>query len=94
MTSLAAKDLGLAAYDPSRTHGHALLRSRVEAMHEELACLTTEGRAGLLIEPKRASVILGGSVILLEVMRFFDLGQIVVSERDILDGLVATLRQH
>jgi exopolyphosphatase/guanosine-5'-triphosphate,3'-diphosphate pyrophosphatase len=93
VTSLAARDLGLTAYDPSLTHGHALLRSKVEAMHEELSFLPTEGRAKLLLEPKRASVILGGSVILLEVMRFFELGHIIVSERDILDGLVATLRQ-
>jgi exopolyphosphatase/pppGpp-phosphohydrolase len=61
-------------------------------MHEQLSRLPTAERAHLLLEPKRASVILGGSVILVEVMRFFELGHIVVSERDILDGLVATLR--
>ena len=37
-------------------------------------------------------MILGGSVILACVMRFFDLHEIMVSERDILDGLAASLR--
>jgi exopolyphosphatase/guanosine-5'-triphosphate,3'-diphosphate pyrophosphatase len=93
VTSLAARDAGLSAYDPQVTHGHLLARAKVEAMHTELAGLPSAGRAKLLLEPKRAGVILGGSVILVEVMRFFDLPLILASERDILDGLVASLRE-
>jgi exopolyphosphatase/pppGpp-phosphohydrolase len=37
-------------------------------------------------------VIVGGSIILVEVMRHFALDHITVSERDILDGLAASLR--
>ena len=92
VTSLAARDAGLDRYDPSVTHGYALARSRVEALHAELASRSAAGRAELLLEPKRGGVILGGSIILVEVMRFFDLDVITVSERDILDGLAASLR--
>jgi exopolyphosphatase / guanosine-5'-triphosphate,3'-diphosphate pyrophosphatase len=92
VTSLAARDAGLHRYDPSVTHGYGLARSRVEALHAELASRSAAGRAELLLEPKRAGVILGGSIILVEVMRFFDLDVITVSERDILDGLAASLR--
>ncbi len=92
VTTLAARDAGLQRYDPSVTHGYALARSRVEALHEELASRPAAGRAELLLEPKRAGVILGGSIILVEVMRFFDLDVLTVSERDILDGLAASLR--
>lgn len=91
VTSLAAWGAGLDRYDPKVTHGYHLARHKVEAMHSELSRLAAPGREKLLLEPKRASVILGGSVILVEVMRFFELPHIVVSERDILDGLVASL---
>jgi exopolyphosphatase/guanosine-5'-triphosphate,3'-diphosphate pyrophosphatase len=91
VTSLAARDAGLTRYDPSVTHGYRLSRARVEALHAELAACDVASRRELLLEPKRASVIIGGSIILVEVMRCFDLEQITVSERDILDGLAATL---
>ena len=91
VTSLAARDAGLSKYDPSVTDGYVLARERVLAMHEELCALPLEGRAPLLLEPQRAGVILGGSIVLVEVMRYFDLPQITVSERDILDGLVASI---
>lgn len=91
VTTLASRDAGLAAYDPSVTHGYRLTRARVEAMHAELAQRSYAERIPLLLEAKRAPVIVGGSIILLEVMRFFQLASLVVSERDILDGLAASL---
>jgi len=91
VTSLAARDAGLARYDPSVTDGYVLARERVLALHEELCALPAAGRARLLLEPERASVILGGSIVLVEVLRYFDLPRITVSEHDILDGLVASL---
>jgi exopolyphosphatase/guanosine-5'-triphosphate,3'-diphosphate pyrophosphatase len=92
VTSLAARDAGLRSYDPSVTHGYRLARSKVEALHAELASRPAARRVELLLEPKRASVIVGGSIILVEVMRHFGLDHITVSERDILDGLAASLR--
>jgi exopolyphosphatase / guanosine-5'-triphosphate,3'-diphosphate pyrophosphatase len=91
VTSVAAMTLGLKRYDPSRTHGFVLTRDAVESAHARLAPLPERERAALLLEPKRASVMLGGTVILVEVMQFFGLESIVVSERDILDGLVGSL---
>jgi len=91
VTSLAARDAGLTRYDPSVTDGYVLSRERVFSLHEELLALPEAGRARLLLEPQRASVILGGSILLTEVLRYFDLPRITVSERDILDGLVASL---
>jgi exopolyphosphatase/guanosine-5'-triphosphate,3'-diphosphate pyrophosphatase len=92
VTSLAARDAGLTSYDPSVTHGYTLGRARVEALHAELAARPVAERAKLLLEAKRAGVIVGGSIILVEVMRYFELPTIRVSERDILDGLAASLR--
>lgn len=92
VTSLAARDAGIDRYDPSVTHGYRLARSSVEALHAELASRPAARRSELLLEAKRAGVIVGGSIILLEVMRHFALDHITVSERDILDGLAASLR--
>ena len=41
----------------------------------------------------RRDVILGGALILREIMRDLSLSRCLVSESDILDGLVASLRQ-
>ena len=60
-------------------------------MHVELGALPQAERARRLLEPQRAGVILGGSIVLAEVLRYFELPEIVVSERDILDGLVASI---
>jgi exopolyphosphatase / guanosine-5'-triphosphate,3'-diphosphate pyrophosphatase len=92
VTSLAARDAGIDRYDPSVTHGYVLARASVEALHAELASRPAARRSELLLEAKRAGVIVGGSIILVEVMRHFALDHITVSERDILDGLAASLR--
>src|SRR5688572_1999257 len=92
VTSLAARDAGIRRYDPGVTHGYRLGRSSVEALHAELASLPAARRSELLLEAKRAGVIVGGSIVLVEVMRHFALDHITVSERDILDGLAASLR--
>jgi exopolyphosphatase/pppGpp-phosphohydrolase len=44
------------------------------------------------MDPGRADVILGGVLILSEVMATFESGTCLVSEADILDGMVAELR--
>jgi exopolyphosphatase/guanosine-5'-triphosphate,3'-diphosphate pyrophosphatase len=91
VTSIAARDAGLQEYDPTITHGRVLTREAVERIHGELSRATLDERGKLLLQAKRAGVIVGGSVVLLEVMRTFDLPSLVVSERDILDGLAASL---
>jgi exopolyphosphatase / guanosine-5'-triphosphate,3'-diphosphate pyrophosphatase len=91
VTSIAACDAGLSEYDPNVTHGYLLTREAIERIHGELASLPLSERSQRLIQPRRAGVIVGGSVVLVEVMRAFALEALVVSERDILDGLAASL---
>jgi exopolyphosphatase / guanosine-5'-triphosphate,3'-diphosphate pyrophosphatase len=87
VTSLAALDLGLVEYDSDRVDGHRLTEDAVEAQLERLAALPlAERREVPGLEPERAPVIVAGAVILLETMRYLGLGEIQVSERDILDG--------
>ncbi|HVA32438.1 MAG TPA: exopolyphosphatase [Gaiellaceae bacterium] len=87
VTTLAALDLGLAAYDRERVHAHRLTLDGARAQLERLASLAlAERRALPALEPERAPVIVAGAVILVETLDHLGLDAIAVSERDILDG--------
>ena len=86
-TSLAAIAQRLDPYDPEKVHGYVLRSAERDRMRAELAAMTTEERrhvAGL--DPARAPTIVAGTIILTEVMALFGLGQVEVSEHDILRG--------
>ncbi len=93
VTTMAAVELGLATYDRDRIHHFVLTRAAAEDVFRTLA---TENRRQRLhnpgLEEARADVIVGGAVIVVAVMRHFDLQECLVSEADILDGLVLSLR--
>lgn len=91
VTSVAALVAGLGAYDPSVTHGLRMSRSDVEQAHASLARDELARRRGRLVEPERADVIVGGTTILVRIMRRFGFESVVVSEHDILDGLAASV---
>ena len=91
VTSLAALAAGVARYQPEVTHGFTLERARIEAMFQRLARIRTSRREKLLLEPKRAETILGGVVVLRALLDALGARRIRASERDILDGLAASL---
>ena len=92
VTTVAAVELGLGVYDRARIHHFVLTRAAVEDVFRTLA---TESRAQRVANPgmeeARADVIVGGTVILAAVMRYFEFEECLVSEADILDGLVLSL---
>jgi exopolyphosphatase/guanosine-5'-triphosphate,3'-diphosphate pyrophosphatase len=86
-TSLAAVELGLEPYAPSRVHGHTLALPSIQRMLSQLASVPLAERVEIPgLHPDRAPTIVAGVVILVEVMRAFDLEEIGVSEHDILFG--------
>jgi exopolyphosphatase/guanosine-5'-triphosphate,3'-diphosphate pyrophosphatase len=88
-TTVQAIALGLAFYDPERIHRTRLSRVDAERVASRLARMTTPERAALTVMAQgRADVIVAGAVILVEVMDRFGFDEAVVSETDILDGLV------
>jgi exopolyphosphatase/guanosine-5'-triphosphate,3'-diphosphate pyrophosphatase len=94
-TSLAAVEMELEPYDPSRVHGHVLALPSIQVILSRLASLPLAERievAGL--HPDRAPTIVAGVVILVETMRAFDLEEITVSEHDILYGTALAATQE
>ena len=87
-TTVAALDLGLAAYDAEAIHGHVLTRAAIVAQRERLAPLTAAERAAIgAVEPGRAPVIVGGILVLEAALDRLGLAEVEVSERDILHGI-------
>ena len=95
VTTVAAIDLGLETYDAARIHGHRIPEAAVERVFDELSSLTLAERERVPgLEPARAPVIVGGLVVLSEVMRRYRLETIEASERDILHGAALVAAAH
>ena len=89
VTTAAAVEQGLAVYDRDAIHGFRLTR---EAAEDVFRTLATERRADRVhnpgLEEARADVIVGGLCVLVAIYRYLDLDEVLVSEADILDGLI------
>jgi exopolyphosphatase / guanosine-5'-triphosphate,3'-diphosphate pyrophosphatase len=92
VTTAAAVEMGLHEWDRDRIHHFRLTRAAAEDVFRTLA---TEALADRVhnpgLEEARADVIVGGMIVLVGIFRHLDLDEVLVSESDILDGLVATL---
>jgi exopolyphosphatase/guanosine-5'-triphosphate,3'-diphosphate pyrophosphatase len=88
-TSLAAIAQGLEPYDPARVHGYRLTGPVLLDALESLAAMTLEERRHVPgLEPERAGVIVGGALVLRTVLALAGLPSTLVSEQDILYGMV------
>jgi exopolyphosphatase/guanosine-5'-triphosphate,3'-diphosphate pyrophosphatase len=87
ITSIAALALGLPEYDRDLVHGFELTAEALDFQLRRLASVTlAERRKMRPLDPERAPVIVAGAVIAREVLAFFGLDVLEISERDILDG--------
>lgn len=94
VSTAAAVEIGLETYDRDQIHHFLLTRPALEDVFRTLA---TESRADRIhnpgLEEGRADVIVGGLCVLVQLMRQLDLANCVVSESDILDGLVMSMQR-
>jgi exopolyphosphatase/guanosine-5'-triphosphate,3'-diphosphate pyrophosphatase len=91
-TTLAALDLGLAAYDAARVQGHALARGAIEDLLARLGALTVAERGALpCLEPGRADLIVGGTAIVLATMELLGVDVLVVSDWGLREGILVRL---
>ncbi|MEX1007335.1 MAG: Ppx/GppA phosphatase family protein [Acidimicrobiia bacterium] len=92
ITTVAAIEQGLPEYDPERIHHFHLTRAAAEDVFRTLATESAAQRAhnpGL--EPGRVDVIVGGVIVLVSILRVLGFDEVLVSEADILDGIVRSL---
>jgi exopolyphosphatase/guanosine-5'-triphosphate,3'-diphosphate pyrophosphatase len=94
-TQCAAIDLELDQYDPERIEGHVLTVEALGDLLDRLSVLPlAQRRQTRGLDPARASVIVAGIAILLEVLAAFDLDHVEASERDILWGLALSTARN
>jgi len=88
-TTLAAIQLGMAEYDAERVQGYELSGSDVADLLQRLATLPlAERRQVVGLDPGRAPVIVAGALILGVIVALSGLDSTLVSDRDILYGIV------
>lgn len=92
VTTIAALVMDLGAYDRRAVHHAVLQADALRSMSERLCAMTVAERLALpVITEGRADVLAAGSLVLAELCSVFDLQEIVVSEHDILDGIILGL---
>lgn len=90
-TTMAAVEMGLAEYDRDRVHHFDLTKAAAEDVFRTLATEPLKDRVhnpGLA--PERADVIVAGALVAVSIMREFEFSSCLVSEADLLDGLIAS----
>lgn len=90
-TSLIAIRDHLDPYDPSKVHLNHISLDEVSQIEELLASRTLKEREDITgLQAKRAPVMLAGTILLAELMKSSGFKHLVVSESDLLFGLVVT----
>ncbi|MFQ5465509.1 MAG: exopolyphosphatase [Thermodesulfobacteriota bacterium] len=89
VTTLAALDLGLDAYDRDRVNNHVLTRERVGGLYRRLAALTLAERSKLPgLEKGREDLIIPGLAITIAAMDSFGFAELKVSDAGLLEGVL------
>jgi exopolyphosphatase/guanosine-5'-triphosphate,3'-diphosphate pyrophosphatase len=94
IVTVAAVEVGQKTFDPSALYKLKLSREAVEDVFRTLA---TERLSDRVFNPglprDRADIIVGGCCVLVAVMRRLQISEIVVSQYNLLDGLISELRK-
>jgi exopolyphosphatase/guanosine-5'-triphosphate,3'-diphosphate pyrophosphatase len=88
-TTAASVFKELQVYDPTLVHGTILRIEDLEAILERLSALSLVQCCEVAgLDPLRAPVVVGGLVVLTNALRLSNVSQLVVSETDILEGVL------
>lgn len=95
ITTLAAVSFGLDGYDRDRIHHATLSSKEIARLTDMLAGMTNDDRRKLpVMPPGREDVIVAGALITARVMEGFGYDEVLVSEADLLDGLILSSRSE
>lgn len=94
IVTIAAVELGLKQFDVEKLHAMRLTRNAAEDVFRTLA---TEPLVDRVFNPglprDRADIIVGGCCLLVAVMRRLQIPELIVSQHNLLDGIVDDLRK-
>jgi exopolyphosphatase / guanosine-5'-triphosphate,3'-diphosphate pyrophosphatase len=94
VTTVAGIALELPEYDPKRIHHSRIPANQTHEISQRLLAMTTEERAAIpVMHPGRVDVIGVGALILDRIVERYGFAEVVVSERDILDGIAWSVAQ-
>jgi len=94
ITTLAAIDLKLDEYDSNKIHRHELSYKWVKDIYKILCRTDLDERKKITgLAPGRADIIISGTAVLLEILKMLDKKILIVSEQDILDGIIYSLAE-
>ncbi len=89
ITTLAAMDIELVEYDSKKIHHYLLSKKNIDKIFVKLSQSNLDERKKMKgLNEGRADIITAGTVILKLIMEKFDFSEILISERDILFGLI------
>ncbi len=92
VTTLVAIDKALAVYRPEEVHGQVLTRETIRILYHRLINLPLEERRQLAgLQPERADIIPAGALIVLAIMETLGFEELIVSESDLLEGMIWSL---
>jgi exopolyphosphatase/guanosine-5'-triphosphate,3'-diphosphate pyrophosphatase len=96
VTTVAAIALGLDEYDSVAIHGSRIAADDVHTIADRLLAMNRIDRAAIgVMHPGRVDVIGGGALVLSRILRRLEdeagVREVLVSERDILDGIALSL---
>lgn len=92
ITTLAAVEQKLAIYNPDKVHGYQLSSASVRKIMAEFQALSVEERKKVPgLSPERADIIMAGMQILTAILSYLQLNHLVVSESDLLEGMILNL---
>ena len=94
IVTVAAVEIGQKTFEPSALHKLKLSREAIEDVFRTLA---TEPLSDRVFNPglprDRADIIVGGCCVLVAVMRRLQISELIVSQYNLLDGLISELRK-
>lgn len=89
VTTLAAMDAGMAEYVPYRINNRILRKKWITETVRSLGAMRVEARRGIVgLEPGREDIIVGGAVIVEQILESFGVPWMRVTDAGLLEGLL------
>lgn len=92
VSSIGSISLGMEKYERDKLNGLVLSEKDIKEIFRMLSGLPTGERRKIKgLQPERADIIIGGTAILLAFLHYFKAERLMLSEHDILDGIIYSL---